>query len=58
MNLQTSNLNKNLPWVYMESEFGVLGVARKPMKYVVDLSKRKRIQKICIFLQGAQTTND
>jgi hypothetical protein len=44
----------------MESEFGVLGVARKPMKYVVDLSKRKRIHKKYVSfckVPKQQTTN-
>ena len=34
MNLQFI-LNKNSPQAHMESEFDVLGVARKLMKYVV-----------------------
>jgi hypothetical protein len=33
--------NKNLPQAHTESEFDVLGVHRKLVKYVVHLSKRK-----------------
>jgi hypothetical protein len=33
-------LNKTSPWAHMELEFNVLGVPRKLMKYVVNLSKR------------------
>jgi hypothetical protein len=33
--------NKNLPRAHMESEFDVLGVHGKLVKYVVHLSKRK-----------------
>jgi hypothetical protein len=31
-------LNKTLPWAHMELELGVLGVARKLVKYVVHSS--------------------
>jgi hypothetical protein len=34
-------LNKNSPWAHTKSEFDVLGVAIKLLKYVVHLSKRK-----------------
>jgi hypothetical protein len=40
MNFQTI-LNKNLPHVHMDLEFDVLDVAKKLVKYVVHLSKRK-----------------
>jgi hypothetical protein len=33
--------NKNSPWAHMESEFDVLGVHGKLVKYVVHSSKRK-----------------
>jgi hypothetical protein len=48
MNLQPI-LNKNLPWAHTESEFDVLGIAEKPMKYIVYLFKRRN-WKIIIFL--------
>jgi hypothetical protein len=40
MNVQPI-LNKNSPWAHMESEFGVLGVAKKLVKYVVHLFEGK-----------------
>jgi hypothetical protein len=42
--------NKNLPWAHTESELDVLGVHRKLVKYVVRLSKRKKIEKKLKFL--------
>jgi hypothetical protein len=33
--------NKTLPWAHTESEFNVLGVPGKLVKYVVHSSKRK-----------------
>jgi hypothetical protein len=52
-------LNKNSPWAHMELEFDVLGVARKLVKFVVQSSKRKEIEKeIFFFSHGAQTTYD
>jgi hypothetical protein len=33
--------NKNSPWAYTESEWDVLGIHRKLVKYVVHFSKRK-----------------
>jgi hypothetical protein len=36
-----SIFNKNLLWAYTELEFGVHGVYRKLVKYVVHLFKRK-----------------
>jgi hypothetical protein len=41
--------NKNSPWAHMESEFDVLGIHGKLVKYVVHLSKRKNGKRI-IFL--------
>jgi hypothetical protein len=38
--------NKNSPWAHTESEFDVLGVHGKLVKYVVHSSKRKKIEKI------------
>jgi hypothetical protein len=35
-------LNKNSPWAHMESEFDVFDIAKKFVKYVVHLSKRKK----------------
>jgi hypothetical protein len=35
--------NKNLPWAHTESEFDVLGVHGKLVKYVVHSFKRKKI---------------
>jgi hypothetical protein len=43
MNLQPI-LNKNLPWIHMESKFDVLGITRKLVKYVVH-SFKKKIEK-------------
>jgi hypothetical protein len=44
MNLNTI-LNKTLQRAHMKSEFDVLGVPRKLVKYVVYLSKRKKEKK-------------
>jgi hypothetical protein len=41
--------NKNLPRAHMESEFDVLAVHKKLVKYVVHLSKRKNWKKIKIL---------
>ena len=38
-------LNKTSPRPHIDSELDVLGVPRKHMKYVVDSSKRKKIEK-------------
>jgi hypothetical protein len=38
--------NKNLPRAHMESEFDVLGIHGKHVKYVVHLSKRNKLKKI------------
>jgi hypothetical protein len=38
--------NKNLPWAHTESELDVLGVHGKLVKYVVQLSKRKKMKVI------------
>jgi hypothetical protein len=38
LNLQPI-LNKKSPWVHMESDFEVLGIAIKLAKYVIHLSK-------------------
>jgi hypothetical protein len=35
-------LNKNSPWSHTESEFDMLGVSGKLMKYAVHLSRRKK----------------
>ena len=35
-------LNKNSPWIHTKLEFGVLGVAKKLVKYVVQLFKKKK----------------
>jgi hypothetical protein len=37
--------NKKLPRAHTELEFNVLGVHRKLVKYVVHLSKRKKLKK-------------
>jgi hypothetical protein len=39
--------NKNSPRAHTESELGVLGVHGKLVKYVVHLSKRKKMKKNC-----------
>jgi hypothetical protein len=52
-------LNKTSPQVHMESELDVLGVPRKLVKYVVNLSKRKNWKKNLIFFtKAAQTAID
>jgi hypothetical protein len=53
MNLQPV-LNKNSPGAHMELKFDMFGVAKKLVKYVVHLSKRKKY-----FLRKIlwQTTN-
>jgi hypothetical protein len=40
MSLQP-NLSKNSPWTHTELEFDMLGVAKKLVKYVAHMSKRK-----------------
>jgi hypothetical protein len=42
----------------MGSEFDVLGVHRKLVKYVVHLSKKKNCKKIKFFTQAAQIAID
>jgi hypothetical protein len=42
-------LNKNLSWANMESEFDMLGLARKLVKYVVHSSKKIKSQKLRYF---------
>jgi hypothetical protein len=37
-------LNKNSPQAHMELEFDMLGIAGKLVKYVVHLSKRKKLK--------------
>jgi hypothetical protein len=39
-----SILNKTSPWAHTELELGVLGVARKLVKYVVTRPKEKKIK--------------
>jgi hypothetical protein len=51
-------INKTSPWAHMELEFDVLGVAKKLVKYVVNLSKRKKFKKIKFFTQATQTAID
>jgi hypothetical protein len=47
-------LNKNSPWAHMETEFDVLGVAKKLVKIVLHLSTRIFIIKNqFLFSQGA-----
>jgi hypothetical protein len=41
----TIHLNKNSPWVHMELEFDISGIAGKLVKYLVYLSKKKRKKK-------------
>jgi hypothetical protein len=51
-----SILNKTSPQAHTELELDMLGVPRKLVKYVVHLSKRKKIEKkIFFFTQAAQT---
>jgi hypothetical protein len=51
--------NKNSPRAHTESKLGVLGVHGKLVKYVVHLSKRKKIgKKLLFFTQVAQTAID
>jgi hypothetical protein len=45
--------NKKIPWAYIESEFDVLGVHKKLVKYVVHSSERKIEKKIFFFTQAA-----
>jgi hypothetical protein len=47
-------LNKTSSWVHTESEFDVLGVPRKLVKYVVHLSRRKFDLNYFFFRQAAQ----
>jgi hypothetical protein len=56
MNMQPV-LNKNIPWIHVQSKFDVLGVAKELVKYVVHLSKELKYLKLFFFLQGVQTTN-
>jgi hypothetical protein len=48
-------LNKTSPRTHMESEFDVLGVARKLVKYVVHLFKEFFKFFLFSFTQAAQT---
>jgi hypothetical protein len=50
--------NKNSPRAHTVSEFDVLGVHGKLVKYVVHLSKRKNWKKIFFFTKAAQTAID
>jgi hypothetical protein len=50
--------NKNSPQAHLESEFDMLGVHGKLVKYVVHLSKRKIENKIKFFTQAAQIAID
>jgi hypothetical protein len=50
--------NKNSPWAHTESELGVLGIHGKLVKYVVHLSRRKKLKKLFFFTQAAQTAID
>jgi hypothetical protein len=52
--------NKSSPRAHTESELGVLGVHGKLVKYVVHLSKRKKLKKIYFSshkLPKQQSTN-
>jgi hypothetical protein len=44
MNLELI-LNNNSPRAHMELEFNVLGVGGKLVKYIIHLSKRKKVKK-------------
>jgi hypothetical protein len=48
-------LNNNSPQAHMESEFDVLGVPGKLVKYVVHSSKRKNRFLFFFLVQTAQT---
>jgi hypothetical protein len=50
--------NKNSPQAHTESEFDMLGVHGKLVKYVVHLSKRKKFKKIFFSTQAAQIAID
>jgi hypothetical protein len=50
--------HKNSPRAHTESEFDVLGVHRKLVKYVVHLLKKKLIFFFFFFTQAAQTAID
>jgi hypothetical protein len=51
-------LNKNSPWVHMELELDMLGIAKKLVKYVVHLSKNKLKKYMFLNSQTAQIEND
>jgi hypothetical protein len=52
-------LNKTSPRAHMELEFDMLGVPGKLVKYVVHLSKRKKlIFYLLFFTQAVQTAID
>jgi hypothetical protein len=48
-------LNKTSPHVYIESEFDVLSVPKKLVKYVVHLLKLKKKIQFFSFIQAVQT---
>ena len=50
-------LNKNLPQVYIELEFNMLGVPKKLVKYVVHLSKRENYKKKKILSTSCPNCN-
>jgi hypothetical protein len=51
--------NKNSPHAHMELEFDVLVVHGKLVKYVVHLSKKKKLKKkLFLFTQAAETAID
>jgi hypothetical protein len=50
-------LNKTSPRVHTESELDVLGVHGKLVKYVVHLSKRKKIKKYIFLLTSCPNSN-
>jgi hypothetical protein len=49
--------NKNLPRAHTGSELGVLGVHRKPVKYVVHSSKRKNWKKVISLHTSCPNSN-
>jgi hypothetical protein len=51
--------NKNSPRAHTELDLNVFAVHRKLVKYVVHLSKKKKLKKIIFFFtQAAQTAID
>jgi hypothetical protein len=53
-----SIFNKNLPRAHTKSEFDVLGIHGKLVKYIVHLSKEKIEKNIFLFVQAAQIAID